>query len=44
MNRVYTVVFNRTLGLWQCVSELARRGKKVKSCQSINQSINQSVF
>lgn len=38
MNRIYSVVFNRTLGIWQCVSELVRRGKKVKSCRSVGSS------
>ncbi|WP_082985617.1 ESPR domain-containing protein [Gallibacterium genomosp. 3] len=28
MNKIYRVVWNTTLGLWQCVSELARaKGK-----------------
>ncbi|MDA3977879.1 ESPR domain-containing protein [Gallibacterium sp. AGMB14963] len=31
MNKIYRVVWNATLGLWQCVSELATAKGKSKS-------------
>ncbi|PIE47579.1 MAG: hypothetical protein CSA42_02920 [Gammaproteobacteria bacterium] len=34
MNHAYRVVFNRSLGVWQCVSELAKSNGKSKSQKS----------
>ncbi|MFC0322014.1 ESPR domain-containing protein [Gallibacterium melopsittaci] len=39
MNKIYRVVWNSALGLWQCVSELATAKGKSKSQTSTSQNV-----
>lgn len=35
MNRAYRVIFNHSLGVWQCVSEIAKAKGKSKTLKTV---------
>ncbi|MFB2588744.1 ESPR-type extended signal peptide-containing protein [Acinetobacter sp. c1-l78] len=39
MNKVYRVIFNRALNVWQCVSELAKSNGKSKSIKALTLAV-----